>query len=334
MSAGFALSLAAQGKNVALLSIDPAKRLKTAFGVADLPEEGIEIPLPKGKLVASALQIGDSLKRWVKEEGLSDEAQAKLFSHPLFYALSDKIATSTDTLAAIRVAEWAQKHPELEHLVIDTAPGIHAIDFLAKPEKVMAFLDGKLIEWLRYFVGGEKENLVQRMIKGGARRILDGLAQIGGKSFLLSMGEFCILLDQVFKRALTRLDFARNWIRRPSTEVFLVTSVRDDAVSVALELGRTLSEMKIHAHTAIINRSFPESLLADPGFKSTFENRQERFIANFANYMSSYSHTQDRVEALLTQFSKRVVKLPLHSHLDAKGALRLEDLKLLGDQIV
>ena len=156
LSAGFALALAQQGRHVGLMSIDPAKRLQGALGLDELPESGAQIELPNcpGSVRASVLHIGESLKRWVNEAGLSKAAQERLYENQLFRALAERLATATDTFAAVRMAEWPEREEGLTDLVVDTAPGIHAIDFLSKPEKLSAFLDGKLIEWLKWLSKG------------------------------------------------------------------------------------------------------------------------------------------------------------------------------------
>lgn len=278
LSAGFALSLAKSGRKVGLLSIDPAKRLQSALGVDNLGEQGVRVPLPdsdgeggaRGELYAAMLHIGESLRRWVREEGMTEETQSRLFSNNLFRAVAEKLATSTDTFAAVRMAEWPAQYGDLDDLVIDTAPGIHAIDFLAKPEKLSAFLDSKLVDWLKWFVGAHESrtNIFQKALKSGARRILDGLAQVGGQTFLLNFGEFLILLDDVFRTMMRRLEFARQWLKHPSTNFVLVTAVRDDAASVSRELGRTLAGMQLKARLVVVNRAFPDVLALDPGFQT------------------------------------------------------------------
>jgi len=41
--------------------------------------------------------------------------------------LADRLAAATDLLAAVRVAEWAERDPQMTDLVVDTAPGVNAI---------------------------------------------------------------------------------------------------------------------------------------------------------------------------------------------------------------
>lgn len=339
LSASFALSLANSGKKVGLISIDPAKRLQTALGVQNLTERGTLIPIQNknGELHAAVLHIDQSLERWVEEKGMSPEKQKKLFQNPYFTALSNKMASAIDTLAAIRVAEWVEQYPEVEHLVIDTAPGIQAIDFIAKPEKVSLFLDSKIIDWIKWFVGGsyEKPSLVAWAFKSGARKILDGLALVGGRSFIINFGEFLTMLDEVFITAIDRLKYTQKWLKHSSTNIILISSIREDSVTVAKEIGKTLNNLKIHSNFAIVNRTFPSNLKKENELekfisKSNFTNSNEKI---FANYINNYQETQDRVFEQLKIFFKSVIEIPIFSSLNIDQELRLSDLSSIGDII-
>ncbi|WP_397600165.1 ArsA family ATPase [Silvanigrella sp.] len=339
LSASFALSLASSGKKVGLISIDPAKRLQTALGVGVISESGTLIPLnnSKGELRAAILHIGESLVRWVDEKGMSPEKRENLFKNPYFAALSSKMASAVDTLAAIRVAEWLEQYPDTEELVIDTAPGIHAIDFIAKPEKVSSFLDSKIIDWIKWFVGGahEKQNFVARAFKTGARKVLDGLALVGGRNFIINFGEFLIMLDEVFITALERLKYSQKWLKHSSTNIVLVTSIREDAISVAKEINRVLTQLGLPPKLAVINRTFPIHLKNEEYLK-LFMNKNDFMNSNeklFANYLASYFATQLKVHEQLSSSSLTIVEIPIAASLDGEQDLRLSDLSSLGDII-
>ena len=71
LSAGYAAALARSGRKVALLSIDPAKRLQSALSSGELPETGVTLfKEGKGELRASLLHVGESFRRWVRDQGL------------------------------------------------------------------------------------------------------------------------------------------------------------------------------------------------------------------------------------------------------------------------
>lgn len=339
LSASFALSLAHSGKNVGLISIDPAKRLQSALGVTNISEAGTLIPLKNtsGHLRASVLHIGESLMRWVDEKGMSREKKDQLLKNPYYTALASKLATAIDTLAAIRVAEWLEQYPETEELVIDTAPGIHAIDFIAKPEKVSLFLDSKIIEWIKWFVGSanEKQSFVARAFKSGAKKVIDGLALVGGRNFIVNFGEFLILLDEVFITALDRIKFAQKWLNNSNTQIFVVTSVRDDAIFVSKEIQRILVKIGIHPSFAIINKTFPEFLEKNLNLQS-FLNKNEYTDpkeALFANYLKSYLTTQEKVAKELSYAKISIIEIPISSGLDGTQELRFSDLTSIGDHI-
>lgn len=339
LSAGFALALAQQGRHVGLMSIDPAKRLQGALGLTELPETGATLNIPNcnGSVRASVLHIGDSLKRWVNEAGLQEASQERLYKNTLFRALAERLATATDTFAAVRMAEWPEREEGLTDLVVDTAPGIHAIDFLSKPEKLSAFLDGKLIEWLKWFAAENNTpvGLIQRVVKGGAKRVLEGLSELGGQHFMLHFAEFLILLDDVFARMMTRLEFAGEWLRSNETQCYVVTSVRYDAVQVAWELSRTLKSLKMKSGQIIINRAFPEDLANDKKFNEVLGSlRQQQDASFFANYLDNFIIIQRRVQDQLSRAASSVLTLPVAEHLDAQQDLRQVDLMALGQRII
>jgi anion-transporting ArsA/GET3 family ATPase len=336
LSASFALALANSGKKVGLLSIDPAKRLQSALGIHS-DEEEILLPVnhPDGQLHVSMLKLDETLKRWIEQKKMTDDQKQKLFSNPYYTALAEKLATSSDTLAAIFIAEWAERHPEMEHLIVDTAPGLHAIDFIVKPEKVALFLDSKLVDWLKVFIGNQEKEKVSffgKIIKTGAKKILDGLSFIGGQNFLVNFAEFLILLDQVFITAIERLKFARKWIFHPSTQIFLVSSVRDDAASTSIQFANILKSLQLTTSFAIINRSFPESLLKEKSFQTFLEeqNKEHLTLQLLSNYFVNNLEIQKKVKMNLEQFCKKVIEIPNSLDLDNNPDMRLGDLSNLG----
>jgi anion-transporting ArsA/GET3 family ATPase len=340
LSASFALSLAHSGRKVCLLSIDPAKRLQSALGMR-LDKENTLVPLEntKGELRVSMLHLDQTLRRWIEQKNMSPEKIQKLLSNPYYSALSEKLASSLDTLAAIFIAEWLEQIPDMDDLIIDTAPGLHAIDFVAKPEKLSLFLDSKLVEWLKIFVNDNKlnkGNIITRVLKSSAKKILEGLSYVGGQNFLVNFGEFLVLLDQVFITAVERLKIAKAWIFHPSTNIILVTAVRDDAASVAQHFAQMLESLHLAPSLAIINKAFPESICQKESFQKFLLQKYEKNSSQdlLANYFSSYTKTQIKVQADLAAFAKKVIQIPTSVDLDKNQQMRLSDLASLGEIMI
>ncbi|MCB1170681.1 MAG: hypothetical protein KDK25_10120, partial [Leptospiraceae bacterium] len=335
--ASYAAYLAQQGHTVGLISIDPAKRLQSAFGGSGITEEGsiiYENPAG-GSLRGCMLDLSGSLRRWIRAEGLQQDHEDRLFAHPLFRTVTEKIATATETLAPVRMAEWLEQYPQTDYLIIDTAPGIHAVDFVTRPERLLAFLDSKILEWLQWFAGsGDDANWFQKMVRGGARGILQALGRIGGENLILSLGEMLLLLDKVFFRMVGRLQEARKWLSHPSTEIYTVAALRDDAISVARELSRLMAEQNIQPDALLLNRALSYALLTQ---KRSLEsaraaNESEQLLQKFVLSMIEKQEQIQRSIASSGDFGS-VFTLPVMANLENRSELRIQDLRDLGEAL-
>lgn len=341
LSVAFALALAESGRKVGLLSIDPAKRLQDALGAGALTDQGVLIPIENknGELRASMLNPLQCLERWIAQKGMNPQKRTQLFVNPYFSALTEKLTSSSDSLAAIRVAEWVEEHPHIDDLVIDTAPGIHAIDFIAKPEKLLSFLDGKLIDIFKALSAessNKKTPLFTRILKSGGKKMLDGLAAVSGKTFLVSFGEFLTLIDGLFLTAIDRVTYTKNWLLKKNCHVILVCGMRDDSAYLAEQFVQILHKMNILPTTCILNRSFPATLQNERKFLDFMTNDHSKSLsaALFTNFLSSYNETETRVFQMIEKLTQSVVKMPLSAGLDKETTLRMRDLTALGFELM
>ncbi len=336
LSASYAAYLAEKGYKVGLISIDPAKRLQSAFGGSGITEEGSIIhEAGDGHLRGCMLDLSSSLRRWIRAEGLEGDHEERLFAHPLFRTVTEKIASATETLAPVRMAEWLEQYPETDYLIIDTAPGIHAVDFVIRPERLLAFLDSKILEWLQWFAGsGDDANWFQKMVRGGARGILQALGKVGGENLILSLGEMLLLLDKMFFRMVGRLQQARIWLSDPATEIYTVAALRDDAISVSRELSRLMSEQSIQPDALLLNRALSYAMLTQKNSLEAVEpgSSEERLLQQFVLSMIEKQQQIQRSIANTREF-KNVYTLPVMSNLENKTELRIQDLKDLGEAL-
>lgn len=302
LSAGFACHLALQGSSTGLLSIDPAKRLKTALQTeGELLESGskIEHSEMKGELIAAMLVVSESLKRWILESIEDGNVQDEIFEHPLYQAVADRIAGASEALAAVRIAEWMEAYPDTEHLIIDTAPGIHALDFVIKPEKLLAFLDSKIIEWLKWFSHPEKGNWIQKVVRGGTMQVLHSLGKAGGQGVLTGVGELLLMLDQTILKMIDRISYTRQWIASEDTSIYLVTALRDDALAVSNELENRLKTAGLQNFNTVINRTVPDGLIKNEALLQRINtaSKQTGNEQAFASWMQSMIKMKEKILA-------------------------------------
>lgn len=344
LAAGFALSLARAGSRVGLLGIDPARRLQSALGVTlqdrAMPVAGWQDPRSlsgeTGSLHTALLRPEDCLRRWAEESSHDPEALAQLLRNTFFLALADRLAAAADVLAAIRVAEWAERDSAMTDLVVDTAPGLNAIDFLRRPRALTAFLEGRLIRWLRAIAPSRSRHALTDVLRGGARRTAFGLSRLGGMKLLLELGDFVSLVEAMLERMLERLDRAQKWLRDPSTEILLVTAVRDDAADAARNIASALDAAGLAPRATVLNRTLPDTLATELARvthrePATSEAPWPREALVVATYARLYIDMQSRVAAAVRPLAPRFVVVPAARGLDEDT--RIGALTALGDRL-
>lgn len=315
LAASYALALAGRGLNVGLLGIDPSRRLQGALGLA---LQDLEAPLPDAPtLRAAILQPHQALRRWVTEAS-GPELAARLERNPFFAALTDRLATATDVLAAARIAEWAERDPQLDVLIVDTAPGPAALDFLRHPRQLEQLLQGALIAWLRAAsrTGG------LRLLRFGAKRVLAAFARLAGAGMVSDLAALFAQVGPPLQRLVERLERAQAWMKRADTELILVTSPRDAGAAGARQLAELLSAVGIPPCAVVVNRTWPDALAAEL-----------RSIAVPAGAERLVSHLQGQLVDQQQVISAAAMLAPLQVMLPARpqlGLARAEMLRELG----
>jgi len=326
LAAGYAIALARAGGRVGLLGIDPARRLQSALGLS-LSDREVAVPTV-GNLHAALLCPEESLRRWATEACPEPEALARLQKNAFFVALADRLAASTDVLAAIRIAEWAERDPSLTDLVVDTAPGLNAIEFLRRPQTLTVFLEGRLVRWLR-LLARPRGSLLGGLWRGGARRVLGGLTRIAGTHLLLELADLLASVEGMLNGMVERLQRAQRWLHDGPREILLVTAVHDDAALVAQQLALALGALSLAPRATVVNRTIADTLAAELG--ALGGSNLPPGAAGLARYASAYVTMQRHVIAAAAALAPQVVVLPSTRGLDVTG--RLDALAELGERL-
>jgi anion-transporting ArsA/GET3 family ATPase len=238
-----------------LLGIDPSRRLQDTLGVA-LADLDTSVP-GAGALRAAIVHPHQAIERWVAETSRDPQIARRVAGNAFFVALGDRLATATDVLAAARIAEWAERDPELTDLVVDTAPGISAIDFLRSPRQLEALVKGRMIRWLRAAAR------TGAPLGRGARRVLAGFTGIAGARMVLELADFFALVQEPLEQLLRRVEHTRRWLASDAAELLLVTSPRDAGARGASQMRAALASLGLAPHAVIVNRTWPVELAAE-----------------------------------------------------------------------
>ena len=191
VAAALALEAARRGRRALVLTIDPARRLADALGVEALGNQpqplernalralGVREP---GQLSAMMLDMKRTFDDLVERFAESSEARERILSNPIYQHASEALAGSVEYSAMEKVYEMWQRD-EYDLIVVDTPPAQHALDFLEAPQRLIEFLESRIVQMLIHpaFAAGR---FGFRLFQQATRRVLHVLERVSGIAFL------------------------------------------------------------------------------------------------------------------------------------------------------
>ncbi len=202
VAAALALEAARRGRKALVLTIDPARRLADAMGVESLgnrpqaiPREVLdELGVPEaGNLSAMMLDMKRTFDDLVERFAESEEVRDRVFANSIYQHVSNALAGSVEYSAMEKVFEMHQS-AAFDLIVVDTPPAQHALDFLEAPQRLLEFLDSRLVKMLIHpaFKAGR---FGFRLFHRATQKVLHVLERITGIGFLEDLSEFLIAFD-------------------------------------------------------------------------------------------------------------------------------------------
>ena len=162
-ASGLALYAAREGKKVALLTIDPAKRLAEALGLESLnntPQALAERMTQPGRVEAMMLEPSETFDNLISQSVQTDALRERLLSNRLYQLIARTLGGMQEYMAVEKLYDLVnQKKYDL--IVIDTPPSVNALVFLDAPRRMYTFFLKRL--W-KFFVK-EQENKKKGFIK-------------------------------------------------------------------------------------------------------------------------------------------------------------------------
>ena len=193
-AAAIAAGMAARGKRVAVLTIDPAKRLADSLGLPELgnierrvdPElfadNGVEAG--DGELWAMMLDAKQTFDEVIREHAPDAETRDRILSNRIYQQLSAALAGSQEYMAMEKLFEiHAENRYDL--LVLDTPPSRDALDFLDAPKRLTQFIEGRALQVFMAPTG-----FGMRFFGRGASLMFSILRRITGVDLLQDLAEF------------------------------------------------------------------------------------------------------------------------------------------------
>ena len=259
-SAAIALGMAEQGLKVAVLTIDPARRLANSLGLAALGNEETRVPIEidgDGELWALML---DAKRTWdeVIERHASDEkTRDAVLSNRIYQELSNAVAGSTEYMAMEKLYELYQED-RYDLLVLDTPPTRNALDFLDAPQRLSRFIDSRS---LSFFMKPGRFGL--KVLGRGGGVLFGVLKRVTGVDLLRDLSDFFSSFGDMAAGIQERAERVAELLGDRRTTFLVVTSPQRDSVDEAVFFRRRLREGGMPFGGAIVNRVHDQELVDD-----------------------------------------------------------------------
>jgi anion-transporting ArsA/GET3 family ATPase len=276
VAAALAMGMAAEGARVAVVTIDPARRLATALGVEELGNEprlveserfaahGVEL---RGELWAMMLDSKRTFDALIERLAPDDATRDEILANRIYQQLSNAVAGSQEFTAIAKLYELTQEG-DYDLIVLDTPPSRNALDFLDAPSRLTGFFQGRAI---RVFL--KPAGLSGRLLGRGTGMMFSVLQRVTGVDLLEDLSVFFRSLGGLIEGFTERARRVGALLSDPATTFLIVTSPRHDPVEEAIHFHRKLAEAGLpfgglvvnRVHTAEHDGALPASLAGDLG---------------------------------------------------------------------
>ncbi|HVS29503.1 MAG TPA: ArsA-related P-loop ATPase [Solirubrobacteraceae bacterium] len=314
-AAAIAIGMAAAGARVAVVTIDPARRLADAFGLSELGNEpalvsrelfaaaGIEM---QGELWAMMLDPKRTFDDLVGRLAPTAQARDEVLSNRIYREISNAVAGTQEYTA---IAKLHQLHEDggFDLIVLDTPPSRNALDFLDAPDRLTQFFEGRALQVFLRPTG-----LAGRVVGRGGGLIFSLLGRVTGVDVLGDVSNFLRAFGGMIDGFRDRARRVNELLRDPATTFLLVTSPEREPVDEAIFFWRKLREASMPYGGTIVNRVHHDyagdedpSTIADELSGTLGKELAGRVADNFRDYHVLARRDAGNIERLANTLDER-----------------------------
>jgi anion-transporting ArsA/GET3 family ATPase len=313
-SAAIALGMAARGKKVAVLTIDPARRLASSLGLPELGNEerlvDVDVDGELWAMMLDAKRTWDELVEWHAPD---EQTRDSVLGNPIYQQLSNAVAGSQEYMAMEKLHELHQEG-RYDLLVLDTPPTRSALDFLDAPRRLSAFVDSSA---LKLFTAPGRLGL--RVLGRGTGVAFSVMKRVTGIDLLQDLSEFFRSFGDMAEGFRERAERVEALLADSRTAFLLVTSPRRAAIEEAVYFHHRLLESGLPFTGAVVNRM--HELGADGG--AEVEREVEQLLGQplgrkVARNLEDYRRLAERDRAAVGRLREKLGRKPMVTvpHLD------------------
>jgi anion-transporting ArsA/GET3 family ATPase len=316
-SAAIAAGMAARGKKVAVLTIDPAKRLADSLGLPELGNEERQvdpavfaeagIDSDGGELWAMMLDPKQTFDEVVRKHAPDEETRDRILDNRIYQQLSNALAGSQEYMAMEKLFEiWAEDRYDL--LVLDTPPSRNALDFLEAPKRLTQFIEGRALKVFMAPTG-----LAAKVAGRGTSMVFSILKRITGVDLLQDLAEFFQAMSGMVSGFRERARRVNELLADPQSMFLVVCGPQGEPIDEAVYFHRKLVEARLPFGGVIVNKVHYSDDEGAPELGSELDDLlgdddlAQRVAANFEDYRALAERDRRNVEHLAREMRTRAV---------------------------
>ncbi len=319
-AAAIAAGMAARGKRVAVLTIDPAKRLADSLGLAELgnverrvaPERFLAAGIDpgEGELWAMMLDAKQTFDEVVRKHAPDEQTRERILSNRIYQQLSAALAGSQEYMAMEKLFE-IHAEGRYDLLVLDTPPSRNALDFLDAPKRLTQFIEGRALQVFMRPAG-----LGMRVFGRGTSVMFSVLRRITGVDLLEDLAEFFQAFSGMVEGFRERARRVNELLASRQTSFLVVCGPQGEPISEAVYFHRKLTEAKLPFGGVIVNKVHYQGAPEAAGAEELEEelatalgdpDLAARAVANLADYEALAARDSANVEHLAAEMRTRAV---------------------------
>ena len=253
-AAAMALLAADAGRKVAVLTIDPARRLAQSLGLEELDNDprrvDVELAHPGGELWAMMLDTRRTFDEMVAAHSTPDRAAA-ILANPFYKVISTSFSGTQEYMAMEKLSTLAAAN-KFDLIVVDTPPSRSALDFLDAPQRLSSFMDGRMIRLLAAPSRG-----VMKIVGAGFALFSRAVTTILGGQMLQDAAQFVQLFEDMFGGFRQRAQATYELLRAAGTKFVVVSICEADSLREASYFADRLRAEHMPLAGLILNRTHP-----------------------------------------------------------------------------
>ena len=266
VSAALALKWALEGRRVAVLTIDPARRLADSLGIGEIGNQPRRVPVERvdpdcaGSLEAVMLDAKATFDDLVRRTAPDAAAAERILSNHYYKFTSTRLGGSHEYMAMERLYElWESGRYDV--VILDTPPTRHALDFLRAPDRLVSLMDEGVLRWLVM----PTSRSGWRALELGSEAVARVLRKLVGRGTIGEIAEFFEAFRDLWEGIRARSVEVRGLLRDRGTRFVLVTSPAPGAREEALYFLDLLAKSGMPFGGFLVNRTvLPSEHPLDP----------------------------------------------------------------------